>query len=128
MSFYLFLCCLLSGFFAIWKHDFKWFRFDFHGHFLNQISNKIALFQCDFKSLKIVLKWFKIRLCKIGNQIVEYPAAKNELACYLSIEEDERFSSAVFYVCIVKLTFDVLWCDTSDARFFLYIFWKIRNE
>jgi hypothetical protein len=50
-------------------------RFDFHEHFENQIANQIPIFQCDFKNLKIVQKLFKIRFCKIANQIVEYPAA-----------------------------------------------------
>jgi hypothetical protein len=31
-------------------------RFDFHGHFENQISNQILIFQYDFENLKIVPK------------------------------------------------------------------------
>jgi hypothetical protein len=31
-------------------------RFDSHGHFENQISNQIHIFQYDFKNLKIVPK------------------------------------------------------------------------
>jgi hypothetical protein len=74
-----------NGLFAFCKYCFKsvlkqvqivilnlW-RFDFHSHSWNQISNQIAIFQCDLKNCKIVQKWFKIRFCKIVNQIVEYP-------------------------------------------------------
>jgi hypothetical protein len=50
-------------------------RFDFDGHFENQISNQIPIFQYDFINHQIVPKGFKIRFCKIVNQIVEYPAA-----------------------------------------------------
>jgi hypothetical protein len=48
-------------------------RFDFQEYFLNQISNQITIFQSDLKNLKIVQNLFKIRFCKIVNQIVEYP-------------------------------------------------------
>jgi hypothetical protein len=45
-------------------------RFDFHGYFLNQISNQVPIFQCDLNNLKKHPKLFKIRFCKIVNQIV----------------------------------------------------------
>jgi hypothetical protein len=34
----------------------NYLRFDFHGHFENQISNQIPIFQYDLKNLKIVPK------------------------------------------------------------------------
>jgi hypothetical protein len=74
MVFYLLLCCLLSVLWLCKNMILNDLRFDFHGHFENQISNQIPIFQYDFKNLKIVPKLFKIRFCKIVNQIVEYPA------------------------------------------------------
>jgi hypothetical protein len=58
------------------------FVFDFHGHFENQFSNQIPIFQCDFKNLKIFPKWFEIRFCKIVNQIVECPAQSEDLRLF----------------------------------------------
>jgi hypothetical protein len=63
-------------------------RFDFHGHFENQILNQITTFQCDFKNIKILLKWFKIRFSKIVNQIVEYPANMSTPRCTAGAKRD----------------------------------------
>jgi hypothetical protein len=65
-------------------------RFDFHGHFENQISNQIPIFQYDFKNLKIVSKLFKIRFCKIVNQIVEYPDFAAQSRVHLQIDAIAR--------------------------------------
>jgi hypothetical protein len=56
MVFYLFLCCLLSVLKLFENMILNDLRFEFHGHFENQISNQISIFQCDFKNLKIVQK------------------------------------------------------------------------
>jgi hypothetical protein len=47
--FYLLLCCLLSVLWLCENMILNDLRFDFHGHFENQISNQIPIFQCDFK-------------------------------------------------------------------------------
>jgi hypothetical protein len=54
--FYLFLCCLITVLWLCENMILNDLRFDFHGHFENQISNKILIFQYDFKNLKIVRK------------------------------------------------------------------------
>jgi hypothetical protein len=41
-------------------------RFDFHGHFDNQISNQIPIFQYDLKNLKIVSKDLKSDFVKLS--------------------------------------------------------------
>jgi hypothetical protein len=56
MVFYLFLCCLLSVLWLFENMILNDLRFDFHGHFENQIANQIPIFQYDFKKLKIVSK------------------------------------------------------------------------
>jgi hypothetical protein len=54
MVFYLFLCSLLSVLWLFENTILNDLRFDFHGHFQNQISNQIHIFQYDFKNIKMV--------------------------------------------------------------------------
>jgi hypothetical protein len=57
MAFYLvFFLLLLSVLWLCENMILNDLRFDFHGHFENQILNQIPIFQYDFKNLKIIPK------------------------------------------------------------------------
>jgi hypothetical protein len=92
-------------------------RFDFHGRFENQISNQIPIFQYDFKNLKIVPKWFKLRFCKIVNQILQYSGD-----CFMSWGTECSKGKIISCKHLHKIVFGVFMilfgCFAGDLRFF----------